>query len=208
MRKRTDGVLVSGKTAMTIDRRVQRTRTALYDALVALIRERDYETITVEDVLRRADVGRSTFYAHFTCKDDLLERSLERLRRLLATATEASLRDDGVTDAARVLFEHVAEYADVRAKLAGSRGAAVLDAAIEDVLADYLRKTLPPASAADGVPRELRIRHLISTFAAVLRWWGEHAAGVTPAQAFAYYRLLVLDGLPATACQPFLRAAG
>lgn len=189
---------------MSVDRRVRRTRTALFDALVALIRERDYETITVEDVLRRANVGRSTFYAHFTSKDDLLEKSLERLRQLLADATEASLHDDGVTDAAHALFEHVADYADVRARLAGGRGGAVLDAAIDGVLSAFLRRTLPPA--ADGVPRELRIRHLIATFDAVLRWWGAQTGTVTPRQAYRYYRMLVLDGLPAPSCHPFLRA--
>ncbi|MGO4838809.1 helix-turn-helix domain-containing protein, partial [Rhizobiaceae sp. 2RAB30] len=62
---------------MAIDRRVARTRTALYDALVALIRLKAYEEITVEDILREADIGRATFYAHFTSKDDLLERSLD-----------------------------------------------------------------------------------------------------------------------------------
>ena len=44
---------------MAIDRRVQRTRTALYDALVHLIRIKPYRDISVDDILRQADVGRS-----------------------------------------------------------------------------------------------------------------------------------------------------
>src|SRR5690242_10979296 len=83
VRWRTSGTTLFGNTrqAMTItrdgtrqrtDRRVNRTRRALKDALTDLILEKGYERVTVGDVLERADVGRSTFYAHFVDKDDLL----------------------------------------------------------------------------------------------------------------------------------------
>jgi AcrR family transcriptional regulator len=54
------------------DRRVGKTRKALREALTDLILERGYESVTVQDLIDRADVGRSTFYAHFIDKDDLL----------------------------------------------------------------------------------------------------------------------------------------
>src|SRR6478752_8408264 len=54
------------------DRRVARSRRALKEALTDLILERGYEAVTVQDVIDRADVGRSTFYAHYMDKDDLL----------------------------------------------------------------------------------------------------------------------------------------
>lgn len=54
------------------DRRVGRTKRRLKEALLTLIRERGYEGITVEELTARADVGRSTFYSHFTSKEDLL----------------------------------------------------------------------------------------------------------------------------------------
>jgi len=54
-----------------MDARVRRTRDALGDALVALMQEKAFDAITVQDVLNRAGVGRSTFYLHFRNKDDL-----------------------------------------------------------------------------------------------------------------------------------------
>src|SRR5437867_644732 len=53
------------------DRRVRRTTRALIEALVALVLEKRYDAITIQDLLDRADVGRSTFYAHYRGKDDL-----------------------------------------------------------------------------------------------------------------------------------------
>jgi AcrR family transcriptional regulator len=188
---------------MVIDRRVVRTRTALYDALVALIRAKDYAAITVEDILDEANVGRSTFYAHFTSKDDLLQRSLERLRDLLVGVRRDG--DQGDWDPARALFEHVGEYADVQAALAGGHGGAVLREAVDKVLADVLRQTMG-AGPAGGLPRELVIQHMVATFNTTLRWWREHRPAMTPAEADALFRQLLLRGLPADVATPFIGA--
>src|SRR5262245_18026211 len=53
----------NGGSEMAIDRRVARTRTALANALVALIRRKSYDRITVVDILAEANIGRATFYA-------------------------------------------------------------------------------------------------------------------------------------------------
>ncbi|MDR7219704.1 helix-turn-helix domain-containing protein [Aminobacter aminovorans] len=193
---------------MGIDRRVARTRTALYDALVALIRAKDYAAITVEDILAEANVGRSTFYAHFTSKDDLLQRSLERLRDLLVGVQQGADHDaDGnAWDPARALFEHVGEYADVQAALAGGHGGAVLREAVDKVLADVLRQAMG-AAPAGGLPRELVIQHMVATFNTTLRWWREHRRAMAPAEADALFRQLLLRGLPRDAVAPFIAEA-
>lgn len=54
------------------DRRIERTRRAIRDALYALVIEKGYDAITVQQIIERANVARSSFYAHFRDKDDLL----------------------------------------------------------------------------------------------------------------------------------------
>ena len=58
-----------------VDRRIQRTRQLLEDALIALILEKGYDKITVQNIFDQANAGRSTFYSHFLDKDDLMENS-------------------------------------------------------------------------------------------------------------------------------------
>src|SRR6187401_425096 len=58
-------------SAPRVDARVRRTKVALGEALVTLMQEKPFDSITVQDVLDRAHVGRSTFYSHFSDKDDL-----------------------------------------------------------------------------------------------------------------------------------------
>lgn len=91
------------------DARVRRTRDALGDALIALMHEKRFESITVQDVLDRAHVGRSTFYAHYSDKDDLLmsdvDEFYERVSMGLSARGEKSERVFPVKE----FFSHIAE---------------------------------------------------------------------------------------------------
>ncbi|HTN63590.1 MAG TPA: TetR/AcrR family transcriptional regulator, partial [Devosia sp.] len=156
--------------------RVVKTRNALYDALVALILRQDYESITVQTILAEADVGRSTFYAHFTSKDDLLASSLDRLGDLLRQATASDA--DGQSWSL-VLFSHVAEYKDVYFALAGAEASNVLQGAIRSVVTDFVRATVPPA---EGIPAELACSHVAGTFMTVIAWWLDRKRTLQPAE--------------------------
>src|SRR5579863_7778042 len=89
------------------DKRTLRTRWRLGDAFIQLIHEKSIEDVTVQDVLERARVGRSTFYLHFRDKNDLLlcqlERFLEMMSTMLSTQNEKSQRVVGVAE----MFEHI-----------------------------------------------------------------------------------------------------
>src|SRR5690348_6733672 len=65
------------------DRRSERTRRLLGEALISLMLERRYADLTVQDILDRANIGRSTFYAHYWDKDDLLASTMEQMIRML-----------------------------------------------------------------------------------------------------------------------------
>ena len=62
-----------------LDRRIQRTRQLLREALFALIVERGYEAITVQDITERANLGRTTLYLHYRDKEELLKASIKAL---------------------------------------------------------------------------------------------------------------------------------
>src|SRR5215208_519558 len=65
------------------DRRSRRSRRLIVDALLALLREKRYDRITVQEIIDRADVGRTTFYAQFRNKEDVLVSEIERILGLL-----------------------------------------------------------------------------------------------------------------------------
>ena len=79
------------------DRRVQRTRRSVIDAFVQMAVRRPYDAIRIVDVLKAANVGRSTFYAHYRGKDDLLAQVFSVLYEAVAEYVDVVLRgeDDG-----------------------------------------------------------------------------------------------------------------
>ena len=92
-----------------IDARVRKTRDALGDALVSLMQEKPFDSITVQDVLDRAQVGRSTFYSHFSDKDDLLMSDADEFFESLAMALSAHGDKSERVFPVKEFFTHVAE---------------------------------------------------------------------------------------------------
>ena len=91
------------------DARVRRTRDALGGALVELMHEKPFDTITVQDVLDRAHVGRSTFYSHFSDKDDLLMSDADEFfERVAMGLSEHGEKSDRVFPV-KEFFSHIVE---------------------------------------------------------------------------------------------------
>ena len=85
------------------DRRFQRTRRLLLDAFVESIASREYDEITVADIVELANVGRSTFYEHYEGKEDLLRRTMEPI----ITGLGLALQTESATENLRLIVSHV-----------------------------------------------------------------------------------------------------
>lgn len=181
-----------------VDRRTARTRKNLGDALLALILRKGYESITVQDVIDEADVGRSTFYMHYTGKEDLLRAGFEALQERLETAALAKrgAQDDRALPFSLAMFEHACEHKHIYRALVGGRGGVVVNRQIRGVLSDLVGKELA-ATRDDGVPEEIRVRFVVDTFLAVLSWSLKRRPALPPERMDAIFRRLVLEGVGA-----------
>jgi AcrR family transcriptional regulator len=184
----------------TIDRRSARTRKALYEALISLILRKGYEAITIQDLIDEADVGRSTFYAHYTSKEDLLRGGFETLRKLLTEAQRNAMAKTGREEGrplgfSLAMFEHACQYRTVYKALIGGRGGPVIGNELRHVLSDVVRKDLAAGADDGAVARELRVQFVVGTFMTVLIWCLEQKSEIRPPQIDAMFRRLVLNGL-------------
>jgi AcrR family transcriptional regulator len=190
-------------TKRPIDRRVARTRAMLQQAHISLILEKGYEATTVEDICDAANVGRSTFYAHYTSKDDLRRSGLENLRRLLvdrqneALATAGDIRDRSLSFSL-TMFEHARDHIDLYRALVGGRGGAVALGAIRQILSDLVRNELAAIGnqkSADVITRELVVQYVVGAFMAVMTWWLDGGAKLPPHRIDAMFRRLATEGI-------------
>ena len=147
------------------DRRVLRTRLTLRSAMVALIRERGFEALTVQDIIDRADVGRSTFYSHFKSKEDLLTGSVEMMRSTLKKFQRQAMARSGsprerMFAFARELFAHAEQHRDVFAAMVGKHSGTVFQKHLHEMLVDLVREDV-------GAPGSRKVRDANEVEAAV-----------------------------------------
>jgi AcrR family transcriptional regulator len=185
-----------------IDRRIQRTRRTLQDALVAMMIEKGYEQTTVQDIIDRADVGRATFYAHFADKRTLLTSRIEDLRTLLAERQRAARSAPGSGNSARRLafslpmLEHAREHLPLYVSITGRESGTFVLQRIQQMVADLVLDDLVAMGLKrPSERRELLAQHLSGAFMASLTWWLDHGVKLSPAEVDAIYQRLALDGV-------------
>src|SRR5881409_3415747 len=176
VRDREDAIVRqrSARTAKPLDRRVQRTRKLLQDALVSLMIEKGYEATTVQDIIDRADVGRATFYAHFADKETLFHSRLEDLRTFLRGHQR---RAPGSLGFSLALLEHARDNLTLWQRIAGRESGAFALQRIERLIADVAAvdvKALGFKGTAEQ--RELAVQYIAGAFMAVLTWWVDRGA--------------------------------
>jgi AcrR family transcriptional regulator len=169
-----------------IDRRVARTRATLHHALLRLIVERGYDAVSVQDICEAADIGRSTFYAHYTGKDDLKRSGLDHLKAALKGHGEG-LRFT------RALFAHGRDFAGHYQVLKTGLGATVSLEALQTVLFELVAEALP----AEGTrfERDLRVRFVAGALISVLTWWLDGGAVESPETVDALFHKLIESGV-------------
>jgi AcrR family transcriptional regulator len=188
--------------AAAFDRRVARTRKALQHALLALMLKKGYDAITVEEICAEADVGRSTFYAHFTGKDDLKRCGLEdHLRKMLLERQHQA--KEGAASNERFRFalpflEHARDHLDLYRALVSKGGAPTTIKMIRQIVTEEVRRELAEAAkekSPDALPREVVAQFIVGAFMSLLTWWLDGGAKLPAQRVDAIFRRLATEGV-------------
>ena len=189
--------------APTTDRRVTRTRQLLQAALNTLILKQNYETISVEDICRAADIGRSTFYTHFANKDDLKRSGLNTLQSQLLDRQKQALSNpheyqQKTLSFSLVMFEHAHDHVGHYRAQVGNHGGSVALGSIRQMLGKLVRKELAEKGKAvysSNMPRELVVQYVVGAFLSVLTWWLDGGAKLLPVEIDAMFQRLIVEGI-------------
>ena len=186
-------------TAGGIDRRVARTRALLQDALIALIPERGYAAITVEDICNKADVGRSTFYTHYVSKDELRNATIDtHLRSLNHKRLSASQAADGrLFTFSLPMFEHAHAFRSLHHALLSGSGDSIHDELRERIQGVVRAELVERSIANTEIPVEFAVQFIAGAFLSVLGWWTAADTGLTPTQADAFFQTMLRQAVVA-----------
>jgi AcrR family transcriptional regulator len=181
------------------DRRVQRTRQLLQDALVSLILEKGYQKITIQDIIDRANVGRSTFYSHYRDKDDLLVSGFDELahdlnRHMLAPETPGD--EPGHLLHSLEFFIHACENKELYIAMADSGGGDLIFDIARQHMQNHIEYHLNQMPAiGDQIPLPVITNFLAGSLLSMITWWLEQSLAYTPQEMNAMFNTLAMPGI-------------
>ena len=187
-----------------IDRRVQRTRQLLSSALMSLIVEKGYDSVTVQDIIDRANLGRSTFYAHYQDKEDLLLSGIDEVVHSLIWGDEASSKNERGKEVTRrilstePIFRHAQEEFRLHTAIFGGRGMDVMIKEIQYHLCSHIEEQinqLLPEGETPLVELSVISNYLAGALLTLLVWWLENNMPYPPERMDALFQELSMPGV-------------
>ena len=159
------------------DRRVQRSKQFMYSALMNLVAEKPFEKITVQDILDRANVGRTTFYAHFQSKEDLFLSSHEQIINAISRSfftEDGSLRVEPSTEL--IAFLQLSQGSrDMYYYLTGGSDRGDVLRLLKERIATQLEAQLHTLFREEEstIPFTVLAQHIASSLVSLSSWWME-----------------------------------
>lgn len=193
-----------------MDRRQRKTRDAIFKAFTELLASYHYHEITVQDIIDAADIGRTTFYAHFETKEYLLKTLCEELfGHIIDTAMGATngRHHCAYGDADDSVFLHLLRHLQENdlhiIELLSSENNELFLRYFKSnlrqlILTQYAHVQL---SVRSGVSAEYVVNHIASSFVETVHWWVSHRMQQSPEEMDAWFSA-VIDPILRKADQP------
>jgi AcrR family transcriptional regulator len=166
----------------------------LRDALIELIITRGWDSVSVQDICERADVGRSTFYTHFADKEELLLGGFDDLRKMLraqkAAASGQKLAFVGG------LIEHAHVSAQLFRAIIGKRAGHAIEKRFRQTVIALAKEDLSEHGFA-GRALEVTTAYVVGALVELLTWWLDTRSSLRPVELEALFRKLTAPVLAA-----------
>ena len=179
------------------DRRTRKTRQLLRDTLLTLLKEKRYEDVSVQDIIARADVARSTFYVHYVDKDDLLTGSHGIFAENLGEQMLAHAGESGSAFSSRTWFYHIQAQGDILKVIAKDSAMELAMKTLHGIIHDSVQKCMQAHAPIKNasVPLPLIVDYLTDTLMTLIKWWFKDGMRYTPEQMDEMFQQLVMPGV-------------
>jgi len=180
-----------------IDPRVRRTRRMLRDALVSLILEKDFLSISIKDITERAEVAYITFFRHYESLDQLLMEVLDEglaelmshIETLAKQSNTPALETEG-----RLIFEYIGQKADLFHILLKSQSVTrVRKKVVRNISVVFQKSCVPLERLGNQTTINIASNHIATSLLSLIEWWLENGMNPPPADMGKVYKSLIID---------------
>ena len=178
-----------------MDRRQRKTREAIFNAFTELLSKKDFNQITVGEIIEKADVGRATFYAHFETKDSLLEALCEELFCHIFDHLEGATEHRHIFECEAPdsvflhLFQHLAKDDHGILKLFAGENNEIFLGYFKAGLVRLIESRIGEDS---DLPRDFRVRQIAAVFTETVYWWASRKMQETPEEICGYFTKILI----------------
>lgn len=178
-----------------LDRRCRKTRESIFEAFISLLSKKDFEHITVSEIIDSADIGRATFYSHFETKDFLLKELCEELFCHIFDATKENtihkhiFNCDAPDSVFLHLFRHLQKNDNNILELLSSKNNELFLRYFKNNLVKLIENQLSLFTSPknENLPESYRINHISSTFVETVNWWIKNGKKESPETLTEYF---------------------
>lgn len=183
-----------------MDRRQKKTRAAIFTAFSTLLAEKSYSKITVQEIIDAANVGRTTFYAHFETKDDLLKALCEELfghiisSALDRTHTHGLYSDRNAPESVFChLLQHLREDENNILELLSSESSDLFLRFFKNSLNELIQNQFVDQNRKNNrdIPQDFLVNHISGSFVEMVLWWIKGGMRQTPEELDRYFRVVI-----------------
>jgi AcrR family transcriptional regulator len=158
-----------------MDRRILKTRKALQEALITLLREKPLEAIEIQEIADVADTARVTFYRHYGTKQELLVDAIEQIYQALIVQlgdiTLEHVLNPAQTPPMTKLFEFLAQDRTFYKRLFLGSASALIQQRLRHYFVEEVNKTFSVDPRSEGAPIYLIANHIASANIGNIMWW-------------------------------------
>lgn len=183
-----------------MDRRQQKTRTAIFTAFSRILAQKSYSKITVQEIIDAANVGRTTFYAHFETKDDLLKALCEELfghivsSALDCTHTHGLYSDRNAPESVFChLLQHLQEDENNILELLSCESSEIFLRYFKDSLNKLIQNQFVNQNRKNNtdISQDFLVNHISGSFVEMVLCWIKGRMKQTPEELDRYFRAVI-----------------
>lgn len=189
-----------------MDRRMQKTKKAIYEAFSKLLTSESYSKITVQEIIDEANIGRSTFYAHYETKDELLKEMCQHMfSHVMSTNLSEEKTHDfssgnrNLTSLLTHILYHIKEETIQFKGLLSCENGEYFWVNFRSQSAEFIKNHMLTGKRKLSVPEDVLIHHISVTFEGLIKRWIQKGMTDSPETIAQYFELLVgplfVDGL-------------
>ena len=183
------------------DRRTRRTRQLLRDAFVALLKEKRYEDVSVQDIIERADVARSTFYVHYVDKEDLLVGKWGVFASNLGVHADGLKHEENKGHSLLSTlgwFQHIKAQGDLLKIIAKDPAMDLAMKTLHGILLEDMQMRIQshlPENEKASIPPSLAVEYLAGSLMTLLKWWVKQGMSYPPERMDEIFQQLTMQGV-------------